>query len=331
MDYIAVCLHNHVSGGPEALHQFMAALRAQGRSASMVYLPLDPANRCHPRYEHYGVPVRHELVDREDQLIVVPETMTQMVLEYRRARLLIWWLSVDNYFKTVPTGRWRWFKNRVRGLWGGQRFYSLQKSPRLLHAYQSEYAREFLAGRGIHEALPLTDYIPAASEAPGAASESGRRDVCLYNPLKGAEFTARLIAHCQGLGLGIEFLALKGFNEAQMKEHFATAKAYIDFGEHPGRDRIPREAALGGCVVVTGRLGSAANTVDVPLPDDYKVDQSRPDALAHIAALLADLMQRHGSHAAAQQAYVQQIRGQRELFQAEAAALAARAEGLQQR
>lgn len=329
MDYTAVCLHNHVSGGPEALHQFMAALKAQGRNAHMAYLPLDPANRCHPRYEHYGVPLRHELLDREDQLIVVPETMTNMVLEYKRATLLIWWLSVDNYFKTVPTGRWRWFKNRVRASWGGHKFYSFQKSPRLLHTYQSEYAREFLAKQGIHDALPLTDYIPAASQAPAAVAEGGRRDVCLYNPLKGAEFTARLIAHCEGSG--IEFLALKGFNEAQMQEHFATAKAYIDFGEHPGRDRIPREAALGGCVVVTGRLGSAANAVDVPLPEAYKVDQSRPDALTHISALLKDLMQRHGAHAAAQQAYVQQIRGQRELFQAEAGAVAARAEASQQR
>ena len=31
----------------------------------------------------------------------------------------------------------------------------------------------------------------------------------------------------------------------------------VDLGHHPGKDRLPREAALAGCVTVVGRAGAA--------------------------------------------------------------------------
>ena len=49
-----------------------------------------------------------------------------------------------------------------------------------------------------------------------------------------------------------------------------AGKIYIDFGEHPGKDRIPREAAANGCCVITNRKGSAAYAEDVPIPDQFK-------------------------------------------------------------
>jgi len=33
-------------------------------------------------------------------------------------------------------------------------------------------------------------------------------------------------------------------------------QVYIDFGHHPGQDRLPREAVQCGCVVITGKRGS---------------------------------------------------------------------------
>ena len=54
-----------------------------------------------------------------------------------------------------------------------------------------------------------------------------------------------------------------------------SAKVYIDFGNHPGKDRIPREAAIGGCIVITGKKGSAAFEEDVPIPNKYKFDEEK--------------------------------------------------------
>lgn len=49
---------------------------------------------------------------------------------------------------------------------------------------------------------------------------------------------------------------------------------YIDFGEHPGKDRIPREAAMRDLIVITGRDGAAVNDVDVSIPKKYKIDRN---------------------------------------------------------
>ncbi len=52
------------------------------------------------------------------------------------------------------------------------------------------------------------------------------------------------------------------------------AKVYIDFGNHPGKDRIPREAAICGCCIITGMNGSAKFKEDVPIPNVYKFDST---------------------------------------------------------
>ena len=49
------------------------------------------------------------------------------------------------------------------------------------------------------------------------------------------------------------------------------AKVYIDFGPHPGKDRIPREAAVCGCCIITNREGSAEYSEDVGIPEEYKL------------------------------------------------------------
>lgn len=52
------------------------------------------------------------------------------------------------------------------------------------------------------------------------------------------------------------------------------SKVYIDFGNHPGKDRIPREAAICGCCVITGKKGSARFYNDVPIDDSFKFEDS---------------------------------------------------------
>ena len=51
------------------------------------------------------------------------------------------------------------------------------------------------------------------------------------------------------------------------------SKIYIDFGTHPGRDRIPREAVLLGNCILTNRKGSANNPVDISIPDKFKFEE----------------------------------------------------------
>jgi hypothetical protein len=314
-----LCPRNTLTGGPEALHQLGAAMREAGLDAAMVYFPLRPDNRTPEKFVRYGVPVEDRLADADDVVLVVGETATDWVWRVQRARVLIWWLSVDFHFKRPDKWTKRaklWLRERLPR----NRAYAFQPHPRVRHAWQSEYARQFLLRQGVDPALPLTDYIAPSLTVPEAELPTApRRDVCLYNPRKGWAFTQQLIAACAGSG--IEFVPLQGYSEAQLRELFASSKLYIDFGEHPGRDRIPREAAASGCIVVTGRRGSAANAVDVPLPAFYKVDEGAPGTLALLRERLMAICADDATHRAAQGPYRAWIRPQRDIFRAEAAAL----------
>ena len=58
----------------------------------------------------------------------------------------------------------------------------------------------------------------------------------------------------------------------EIKNLMRKGKVYIDFGNHPGKDRIPREAAISGCCIITNRKGSAKFYEDVSIDEKYKFD-----------------------------------------------------------
>ena len=66
---------------------------------------------------------------------------------------------------------------------------------------------------------------------------------------------------------------------AEVTELLMKSKIYIDFGHHPGMDRLPREAALAGCIVVTNKEGAANFRSDVPIGEEWKVRKFDVDAV----------------------------------------------------
>lgn len=73
----------------------------------------------------------------------------------------------------------------------------------------------------------------------------------------------------------LDTVVLKGFTRAELEATLRSCQFYIDFGHHPGKDRLPREAARAGCIVFVRRQGAAANATDVLLPDDRRFDCSK--------------------------------------------------------
>lgn len=316
-----ICPRRVVTGGTEAAHQLAHALQAAGHRVEIVYFPIRRDNLTPDKFKPYGLALSTELPDRADVVVVVPEVLTRFVWKFRRAQVLIWWLSVDNHFVAQNPAKWtkrakQWLRTRLPS----QREYAFQPRANVHHAWQSEYARRFLVARGVARPLALTDYIaPQLIPAESEIQVQGRRDQVLYNPAKGKAFTEALRAACQGDAF--EFVPLQGYTAAQMRELLSQAKVYIDFGEHPGRDRIPREAAACGCVVITGQRGSAGNAIDVPLPDRYKIDDRTADAVDRARTLLRAVITDAPAHIVAQQAMREGIRGQQAVFMGEAAAI----------
>lgn len=102
--------------------------------------------------------------------------------------------------------------------------------------------------------------------------ETSRQNTVLFNPAKGFHYVKQLIR----IAPSINFQPLSGKSRDELKRIFLTSKVYIDFGHHPGRDRIPREAASQGCIVICRSVGSAENQLDVPIPAKYKIKLDYP-------------------------------------------------------
>lgn len=253
-----------VTGGPEALHQLSDAIIRSGGRARVIYISpdLEIVSCGKPvKYLKYRTRNGRCVVDDPKNVIVVPERCIDLLGRYTRIQKCIWWLSI-NYRGSEP----RW------------------DCEGMVHLYQSHYVLEYLRKKGARSVYPLFDYI--SINRPKRAS---RHDWIAYNPEKGIETTEKIRNRLKDRA----FIALENMSVRDLSKTLSASKVYIDFGNHPGKDRIPREAALSGCVVITGRVGSAAFYDDIPIEDYYKVEDGDVSA---ICDRLADCIENYESH-----------------------------------
>lgn len=296
-----LCPNSLVTGGSELLHQLVDALVSEGRRAFIAYTPLGAPWSTPTEYERYRCPVSSQVPDERGVAVVVPEVSTSALSGFRHARHVIWWLSVDNYRGALGTpAGWKFILRRL--------LFSDIPAPRATtHLFQSAYAREFVQRRFKMSGAMLSDYL--APEYFSAPVVSSRRNAVAFNPKKGYAFTARLIRACPD----IEFVRLEGMTRKGLRDALDSCKVYIDFGVHPGKDRIPREAAVRGAVVIVGKRGAAKVQEDVPLGDSYKfapVGRSIPA----VARLVRDVFRNYSLHHESQATYRRMIAGEAKLF-----------------
>lgn len=311
MRLIVMCPDGLVTGGAEALHQLVDSARSQKIDASISYYP--PGRReVVPQYQHYDIEVTSYVPDASDVLVVGPETAPQLLLALTRARKALWWLSIDNFFDAfgIAVSEPNADPELLRGLCSGELG--------VVHVTQSHYAREFLNRRGVRSKM-LTDYLSGAFEVRAVQLQSQpKKDLILYNPRKGLAFTQRLIDASRST---LEWQPIEGLDADGVADLLGSAKLYVDFGQHPGRDRIPREAALAGCCVVTGRRGAAGHASDLPIPERFRMDDSSPDLVGEFIELAADTIERFDEVRQEFDDYRAWILGQRQAFHAETAEL----------
>ena len=71
--------------------------------------------------------------------------------------------------------------------------------------------------------------------------------------------------------LNFKFIKLHNFSQKQIINIFKKTKVYLDFGFHPGKDKMPREAALFDNCIITNKKGSAKNNIDIPIKKKFKI------------------------------------------------------------
>lgn len=75
----------------------------------------------------------------------------------------------------------------------------------------------------------------------------------------------------------IRWVAIENMNRSEVVDLMRKSKIYIDFGNHPGKDRMHRECALNGCCIITGKRGAAAYYEDIPIDEQFKFDDFNLD------------------------------------------------------
>lgn len=305
LNYMSVLIHNQnskvymflpanfCSGGPELGHQLVDYLRKNSVNAYVVYFSkdetIDKSADVPEQYRHYNIEVAKDVVDTNNNIIIIPETMPDLVRRYQNVKIAIWWMSVDNFYKHYVGAKhlnWIFSKSIIENCKRTihillcrshiQKYnileYMRKHSDRIVHLYQSVYALNYLHNHELSPCFPLSDYISPQLIPNYAIDHSQKEDVILYNPAKGYDFTQHIIE----LLPEYKFVALRGFNRQELNELFDRAKLYIDFGNFPGKDRLPRECVLHDCCIITGNLGASAYHEDVPIPDEYKFDITLP-------------------------------------------------------
>lgn len=289
---LIVCPAGAVTGGPEALHQLVNHMKTLGLPAYMCYLPFSQPSSAPAPYAHYKT-TSAPYEDVAGNLIIFPEVYPMLALKVKHAKAGLWWLSLENFLERRHVSPFydkiRYFK---RVLQGHRPLSGAKKLRGILHFSQTEHASNYLRSCGI-EPIPLIDSINEEFLTNQFLEQiNHKKNTILYNPTKGWKITKKLIKAYPCWN----FEEVKGLNREQLSEKFFSAKLYIDFGHHPGRDRMPREAAMHGCCIITGKLGSAGNTIDLPIPAEYKLDSSSINFMNQFELLVTDVMNNFQKH-----------------------------------
>ncbi|MEM4589268.1 MAG: hypothetical protein QXL73_04645 [Thermoplasmata archaeon] len=289
------------TGGPELLHQLGYHLRNDlNLDAYMFYQPSDHPNPVHREYRMYHVPYVDRVEDSKRNIIIVPEVVGLMKVmdAYTNIRKIIWWLSVDNFyiskfgkdspFKSyfyilINSFAYRFFNKEIFNIpdivMKHYKGYSLNDDKTVatadLHLAQSYYAMKNLKDQGFNNVEYLSDYINEKFLEEKINLDK-KEDLIVYNPRKGYKFTSKLIKQLKDYNFKLK--AIENMNREEVLETLKKAKVYIDFGNHPGKDRLPREAAMMGCCIIVGKKGSAKFN-DVPIPAKFKLDTNETSTI----------------------------------------------------
>jgi hypothetical protein len=265
-----------ITGGPEAIHQLSLSLNAIGVQAYILHV--GPANsiRISDRkiisqappnpaliaaYGAYGPQFSAEVTLDEDTLLILPEGLAANHRKFAGCGVAIWWLSVDNFHRAYA-------KADAEG-----ELSAILARRELIHFHQSAYARDWLRGLGAESLYDLGDYTSPAFTV-GPARTPSRSPSVSYNAAKGSDLAQGFFdANPQ-----FEALPLRGYSKAELRTIFQERLLYVDFGHFPGKDRMPREAAVSGGVVFVHRKGSAESYEDFPLPDFFKFSREDVDS-----------------------------------------------------
>ncbi len=278
-------------GGLESLHQFVYMAKSLGVEISCVYIPTQNilgkniSFKKNINLKNYKIKIESKIDDTKNVCIVIPETFTGYIKIIRKAKISIWWLSVDNYIDKIKSENQQNLRNYLVLLADFSRkiffsFINLNhhakslslneiKNKKIIHLCQSYYSYKFLKKKKFKNLLMLKDFIQIRNR------RKFKKNIdIILNSNKGQKYNELFIKEYNEI-FKIEKLKNMSLNQTQKKLH--QSKFFIDFGHHPGRDRIPREAVSQGAKILIKKEGAAKNKFDVNIDNNYKFTEYNLD------------------------------------------------------
>lgn len=303
---VILCPHTK-TGGPELLHQLVSTLNKIGIEAFICYFPFKKDFITHEEYLKYKTPIC-KFNDDSDTLFIVPESATFLNKYIKNADYAIWWLSVDNYYRSKGDLFIRDFFYKYLSLFKSR--VPISQLNTRIHFTQSAYAKEFLEQHNISSHM-LSDYLSKEHTSKLNSIELIKKDdIIVFNPKKGKKITKKLIDNCKEL----TFIPIQNMTPVEVSDLLNKAKIYIDFGNHPGKDRLPREAAISGCCIITNKKGSANNLIDIPISDNYKLDDTSRSLTREFKSLSKEILNNFNAHSNEFEIYREKIFNEEQLF-----------------
>lgn len=266
--------------------------------------PKDVVPNPAPYFRRYQAPPVRRTDVKPDSIVVLPEIYARLVRTFPGSEVFFWWLSVDNFVSRAT----RMLRGRLPAPGVIMRSQlELLRSDVALHLYQSEYARMFLEANHLAPAEEVSDYLSEEYLSEVLSTDTARREnVVAYNTARGLERTRLVMRAFERLGTPTpDFVPVAGLDRTGVRELLRKSKIYLDLGNHPGKDRLPREAIACGACVLTNYRGSAGNAIDVPLSSWFKIDDRVTGfdeaAVRKIQAVLGDFEKHRAANAAIRQ------------------------------
>lgn len=250
MRYIIASPAYYYTGGLEALHQLESTLRYLGYDASIIYYGKTNPHVVDDFRERLGTKIYDGDIANftEDPMLILPETENPASWRAKGwRRIAVWWLAgLCKYPISVYKNCW--------------------------HMFQSVYARDSLSLLGFRGPL-LTDYIrDDIIDLANIQNAINRNGVIAVN-----HRSAGLAARWKSQGWVREVVLLAGMSTKDMFMALQKCEIFLDVGWHPGRDRMAREAALAGCLVIVNGRGASGNREDMPLAGDFIINDDNAE------------------------------------------------------
>lgn len=270
-DIYILCPPNSATGGPEALHQLGYLLKELRYKVKMLYSKRK-LNPVHPFYNVYDVPYTFKINDSTNNIVVIPESMTNWIARYPLSEKKVWWLSLDFYGILMNSREKK--KNWIRKLIVPYKHteYRFEPNITVTHWYQSQRAKEFLLTKKLDNDIAyLCDYVTDLFfENLPQTNHFQKENIITYNPKKGLDNIEKYM----NLLPQYKWVPLTGMSREEMRDTLRKTKLHLDFGYFPGRDKIPREALISGVCLLTGRDGTSAFKEDLGIPERYKLHKN---------------------------------------------------------